>query len=142
MRLIGFLLVVGMGWGQGFEVATVKPFAANANGSFPLRTEGGPGTSDPGRIRYVNLTFKSLLMTAYGVGKDMISGPDWLDSERCVIEATVPPGATREQVNRMLQQLLADRFKLAVHRETRNVALYELTLVKQGPGLKKLDHGR
>jgi uncharacterized protein (TIGR03435 family) len=120
-----------------FEVASVKPFAPNPNGSFPLRTSGGPGTSDPERISYINLTFKSLVMAAYNVGSDLISGPAWLDSERYVIEANVSPGATKEQVNAMLRNLLADRFKLTLHRETKDVSLHELVLVKKGPKLKE-----
>ncbi len=79
-------------------------------------------------------------MTAYGVGSDLISGPDWIESNaaRFVIEANVPPGATEQQVNQMLQNLLVDRFKLIVHREIKkDVPLHELVLVKKGPKLKE-----
>ena len=121
---------------EEFEVAAVKPFTPNPNG-WTVRTEGGPGTSDPNRIRYINLNFKNLLATAYGVRDGMISGPAWLDSERCIIEATIRPGATKEQVNQMLQNLLLDRFKMTLHRETRTVTVYELTVVKKGPKLRE-----
>jgi uncharacterized protein (TIGR03435 family) len=135
-----FLFVASSARGQapareGFEVAVVTPFTPNPNG-WDVRTEGGPGTSDSGRIRYVNLTLKSLLATAYGVENFMISGPAWLD-ERWFIEATIRPGATKEQVNQMLQNLLLDRFKMTFHRETRTVTVYELTVVKKGPALRE-----
>src|SRR5579863_10114269 len=137
-----FLVVAGSARGQAsareeFEVAAVKPFAPYSNGWWDVRTEGGPGTSDPNRIWYFNLTFKSLLTTAYGVENFMISGPAWLDSERCIIEATIRPGATEEQVNQMLQNLLLERFKMTLHRETRAIPLYELTMVKKGPKLRE-----
>jgi uncharacterized protein (TIGR03435 family) len=135
-----FLFVASSARGQAsareeFEVAAVKPFTPNPDGTWSVRTEGGPGTSDPSRIRYVNPTLKILLATAYGVGYSVISGPAWLDSERCIIEATIRPGSTKEQVNQMLQNLLLDRFKMTLHRETRRVPLYELTVVKKGPKL-------
>jgi len=120
---------------EEFEVAAVKPFTPNPNG-WGVRTEGGPGTADPNRIRYLNLTFKSLLATAYGVENFNISGPAGLD-ERWIIEATIRPGATREQVNQMLQNLLLERFKMTLHRETRTVTVYELTVLKKGPKLRE-----
>ncbi len=139
MRLSCFLLLAGVAWAQEFEVATIKPFLRNPNGSFPLRTEGGPGTSDPGRISYTNLTLKSLLMSSFDVGAFQISAPEWLDSDagRFVIEATIRTGATKEQVKEMLRNLLGDRFKMTLHRETREVPVYELTVVKKGPMLRE-----
>jgi uncharacterized protein (TIGR03435 family) len=119
---------------EEFEVAAVKPFSVNPKG-WAVRTEGGPGTSDPSRIKYLNLTLKSLLATAYGMENFMISGPAWLD-ERWIIEATIRPGATKEQVNQMLQNLL-DRFKMTLHREARTVTVYQATVVKKGPKLRE-----
>ena len=55
-------------------------------------------------------------MAAYGVPRYQISGPSWLGGERYIIEAMIRPGATKEQVNEMLRNLLADRFKLTLHR--------------------------
>lgn len=141
--LTGLLLfVAGSARGQAsaneeFEVATVKPFIPDPNG-WAVRTDGGPGTSDPNRIRYLNLTLKSLLATAYGVENYMISGPASLDSgQRWIIEATIRPGATREQVSQMLQNLLLDRFGMVVHHETKTVTVYELTMLRKGPKLRE-----
>ena len=111
-----------------FDAATVKPAA-------PL-TGRGTGTADPERVNYRYVSMKVLLMTAYGLPANQVIGPAWIDSENYDIVAKVPPGATKEQVNVMLQNLLADRFKLVVHREMRDMALYELTVGKNGPKLK------
>jgi uncharacterized protein (TIGR03435 family) len=61
------------------------------------------------------------------------SGPDWLDSTRFDFSAKVPAGATGEDFRAMLCSLLADRFKLVVHREKRPMQVYELTVAKNGP---------
>jgi uncharacterized protein (TIGR03435 family) len=116
-----------------FEVATVKP-AVLPTGPAPPR--GGPGSSDPGYVHYTYMSVKNLLMTAYDMKITQITGPAWIDSERYDITASVPPGATKEQVNLMLQNLLADRFKLVVHRETKEMPLYELLIAKGGSKLK------
>src|SRR5580658_3533177 len=131
--LTGLFLFASAARGQApakeeFEAATVKPF--KPDGPFPLRTVGGPGTSDAGRITYEHLSFQDLLMAAYGLKRYQISGPDWLGAERFVIEATIRPEATKVQVNQMLQNLLADRFKLTLHLETKDFPLHELVVAK------------
>jgi uncharacterized protein (TIGR03435 family) len=113
-----------------FEVATIKPAAA-ARPTAP----SGPGTSDPENIRYNYVSVKNLLLRAYGLPMQQIAGPAWIDSDRYDVAAKVPPGTTKDQANVMLQNLLADRFKLAVHRETRELSRYELTVGKNGSKL-------
>jgi uncharacterized protein (TIGR03435 family) len=122
-----------------FDVASIKQVVLKPNEGYAIpRTIGGPGTSDPGRITFLNLSLNWLIRTAYDVEDYQLSEPNWLSSPGViyVIEATVRPGATKEQVKRMLQNLLADRFKLTLHRETRDLPMYELTLLKKGPRLK------
>jgi uncharacterized protein (TIGR03435 family) len=65
-----------------------------------------------------------------------IIGPSWIDVDRFDITAKVPPGATKQDVKVMLQSLLADRLKLVVHRETREMQLYELTVAAGGSKLE------
>lgn len=143
MRLTCFLVLAGAACAQApprieFEVASIKPMVRNANGSSPRpQIVGGPGSSNPSRITYLNYPLKWLLQTAYDLKAYQLSGPDWLDSEQFVIEATLRPGTTKERVNEMLRNLLADRFKMTVHRERKDVPLYELVLVKRGPKLKE-----
>jgi uncharacterized protein (TIGR03435 family) len=83
----------------------------------------------------------TLLTQAFGVRNDQISAPAW--ARECgptfyEIQATMPPGATREQFQSMLQNLLAERFHLSVHHETRNFPGYELVVAKGGPKLKEV----
>ena len=81
---------------------------------------------------------KYLLKTAYQVEDFQILGaPGWLDSDRFDIEAKAVGDPPRSQVLLMLQSLLADRFKLALHRETRELPVYELMLAKSGPKFKE-----
>jgi uncharacterized protein (TIGR03435 family) len=130
-----FFLMIGLSVGQSqpkqeFEVASVKPAAPFTGKILP---RNGPGSADPGRINYISLTLKTKIMTAkFG----RIKGPDWIDSNRYDILATLPPGTAKEQVNVMLQNLLADRFKLALHRETKELPMYELVVGKNSSKLK------
>jgi uncharacterized protein (TIGR03435 family) len=83
------------------------------------------------------MTLKNLIMTAYAVKPYQINGPDWLDSERYDIVAKVPTGATKEQVNVMWQNLLAERFGLVVHHESKEFQVDELVVAKGGHKLKE-----
>lgn len=120
-----------------FEVASVKPAAPPTPGRMQIMMRGGPGTSDPGQATFSNVTQRMLLAKAYGVQDYQISGPGWLDSERYEIVAKVPKGTTEEQFKVMLQNLLADRFKLTLHHETKDLPRYELVVAKNGPKLKE-----
>ncbi len=68
---------------------------------------------------------------------DQIQGPAWIADEKYDIVAKVPPGATKEQLKPMLQNLLEERFKLAVHHTTKQFPVYELTIGKGGSKLKE-----
>src|SRR5262249_11017082 len=117
-----------------FDVASVKRFTPSTPP--PGRKSGrggaatGPGTSDPGRIHYAAIRLKDLVIEAYSVKDFQIVGPGWLESTdettRFAIDATMPPTTTKEQLRAMLQGLLAERFKLTVHRETRERPKYSL----------------
>jgi uncharacterized protein (TIGR03435 family) len=65
-----------------------------------------------------------------------LGGPRWLESDRFDIEAKATGNPRREQVLTMLQSMLADRFKLALHRETRELPVYEMAVAKGGPKFK------
>jgi uncharacterized protein (TIGR03435 family) len=113
-----------------FEVASVKP-AKSVNGRFTMN--GGPGTGDPGRITYTNIMLRRILLSAYDVKNYQISGPDWLDSLRFDITAKIPDGATQEQFQSMLRNLLATRFRMTTHRESKELPIYALLSAKNGP---------
>ncbi len=105
------------------------------------RREGGPGTSDPGRIRYSNIGLRALIMLAYRVRDFQIStaDPKALDAKGFELAAQLQPGATRAQLRAMLQSLLADRFHLALHREQRVMPGYALIVGKNGPKLREAE---
>ena len=103
----------------------------------PGEPSGGPGTSDPGRIHYPGVTAKYVLLQAYGVNDYQLVGPAWLEGARYDIDATMRAGTTREQFRAMLQNLLIDRFQLAIHRETREFSGYSLVVGKSGPRFKE-----
>jgi uncharacterized protein (TIGR03435 family) len=123
-----------------FEAATIKPATqADMQGVygnlFPMIMRGGPGTSSPGQISFKNASFRSILMSAYSLKQHQISGPRWIQTTGFNIEAKVPRGATKEQIKLMLQNLLAERFKLEAHRETREIPVFALVAGKGGPKL-------
>ena len=93
--------------------------------------------ADPGRINYTAVSLKNVLMRAYRVRVYQITGPSWIDNERFNITAKLPDGTTQDQVPEMLQNLLAERFKLTLHRETRDQSVYALITGKNGPKLQK-----
>jgi uncharacterized protein (TIGR03435 family) len=83
-----------------------------------------------------------ILVRAYDVRPYQLKGaPSWLDSERYTIFAKVPAGASKVGANEMMQTLLAERFKLAVHRETQEGRCYKLVVDKDGPTLKAASDG-
>jgi uncharacterized protein (TIGR03435 family) len=118
-----------------FEVASVKPTATQGSFTFDFP----PG----GRFSGRNLTVQNLLRIAYGLQDYQISGgPGWIDSAGFDIQARAAASTsepTREQVREMIQALLADRFHLVVHRETRQLPIYALVVGKGGPRLQAAD---
>jgi uncharacterized protein (TIGR03435 family) len=141
MRTAIWMVFASLAWGQTFDVATVKPAAPpTPDGRGMIRIgppTGGPGTKDPGRIHYPFTTLKILIQNAYDVKDFQISGPAWLSTERFDIQATMLPETTKEQFKVMLQNLLAERFKMTVHRETKELPMYSLIVTKSGPKLKE-----
>jgi uncharacterized protein (TIGR03435 family) len=115
-----------------FEAASVKAVDGSRGGLGAL--SGGPGTNSPGQLAGV-ATVKLLLMRAYDLKDYQIVGPAWIGSYRFQIQAKIPGGAEKAQVGPMLQSLLAERFGLVAHHETRQLAAYELTVAKTGPKL-------
>lgn len=124
MKAVSLLFLCGVAYGQNaFEAASVKPAAPAARLG---RAMGGPGTGDPGRIHYPAIALQGLILAAYDANVFQIAGPGWLEAEKFDVDATLPANTTKEQFRLMLQQLLSERFGLALHRETRDVAGYEL----------------
>jgi uncharacterized protein (TIGR03435 family) len=91
---------------------------------------------DPGRVRIESWALLDLIAAAYRVRAAQVSGPPWLADQTFDIEAKVPDGASKEQVNAMLQSLLEERFGLQVHRNTQTKQGFALMVGKNGPKLK------
>jgi len=123
---------------EQFEVASVKPSAPIPpnGGVYFGPPRGGPGTPDPGLITWTYARLRDLLMTAYDMKTYQVNGPDWLNTERYDIVARVPAGATKEQVNAMWQGLLAERFGVVLHHESREFQVNELIIDKDGSKLR------
>jgi uncharacterized protein (TIGR03435 family) len=113
-----------------FEVASIKP-AKYVGG--PLRVRG---KIEPDGIDFMNVTVQNCILRAYGVKPYQVIAPDWIRKERYLIVAKAGGPAPQEKVLLMLQTLLADRFKLVLHRESREMQVYALVVAKGGPRLK------
>jgi uncharacterized protein (TIGR03435 family) len=109
-----------------FEVASIRRNASN-DGMIGLQMQPG------GRMTFTNAPPRMLITRAYGVQTfQVVGGPDWLTSERYDITAKAPEGSTSPaQLNLMLQSLLADRFKLMLRRETRELPVYFLVKARE-----------
>ncbi len=110
-----------------FEVATIKP---DTGASGMIRIQIAPG----GRLNAENVTVRILLGYAYDVRDYQISGaPSWAGSQQYDVVAKSEKAAPPTEMRLMMQSLLADRFKLAFHRETKTDApVYELTPARGG----------
>jgi uncharacterized protein (TIGR03435 family) len=118
-----------------FEAASVK-VAPPATPGVDYRMRGGPGTEDPGQISYPLTTLYQLMLLAYNVSDDQISGPSWIGVTHYSVVAKIPPNTSKDQFRLMLQNLLAERFHLTLHHETKEGAGYELVLAPKGPKMK------
>ena len=124
-----------------FEVASIKP----AGPLDPVAIRQGKvhvGMKVDGAICDIGaFSLRDLIRTAYEVKDYQITGADSLgtplEAKRFNIQATMPAGTTEKQVPQMLQALLAERFKLVVHRETKDQSIYALVVAKGGPKLKE-----
>jgi uncharacterized protein (TIGR03435 family) len=92
---------------------------------------------DGAMVSFNGMPLKWYVHFAYTVKESQVSGPDWLNSERIDVVAKLPAGATREQIPAMMQALLADRFKLTLHRESKEFPVYALIVGKSGLKMKE-----
>jgi uncharacterized protein (TIGR03435 family) len=132
--------------GARFEVASVKPVlnwpppSGVPGERGPRPAGGGCPTSmkvEPSRVDFRCTTLVMLIGYAFRISPERVTGPAWMDSPRFNIEANIPQGASKNQVPEMFQSLLADRFKLVIHRQTANLPVYALVVAKGGLKIKK-----
>lgn len=112
-----------------FEVASIRPASPQTNDvRAGVRIAGA-------QVRFVSMSLKDLIGTAYGVKPQQIIGPDWLGQERFDLAATIPAGSSVAQLAQMMRSLLASRFAMTMHSEQREFPVYVLGLTKDGPKL-------
>jgi uncharacterized protein (TIGR03435 family) len=124
-----------------FEVASVKPSAPIT----PEMVQSGKlhvgEKIDAARVDIGNWSILQLICEAYHVKSYQVTGPDWMknpiQAQRFDIVATMPAGATKDQVPAMLQTLLAERFKLKIHKEEKETNVYALLVGKNGLKIKE-----
>jgi len=119
-----------------FEVAAIKPsdMAARNNGCF-LKGQPG-GQTFIGRC----ITARLLITYSYKIiDSQLVGGPNWLDTDLYDFDAKADHSLTRADLAPMLQTMLADRFKLQFHRETRTMPALTLTVDKAGAKMKPND---
>jgi uncharacterized protein (TIGR03435 family) len=135
--------------GPKFEVASIKPSVPGpAVAGVVARSGGGAGGGgcpqrlkiDSSRVDIGCATPVMLIGYAFRFPPDRITGPEWMmgpGSTRFDIAAKIPQGVREDQVPEMVQVLLADRFRLVLHRGTTIQPIYALVVAKGGPKVKQ-----
>jgi uncharacterized protein (TIGR03435 family) len=119
---------------SAFEVASVRLIPPGQGGMISISPPGSP------TFVATNINLEILIAMAYGTDSDKIlSGPSWLGSQQYDVTAKVEgnPHLTYEQLKAPLQKLLAERFQLALHRQTKEGSGYALVAAKSGPKLQE-----
>lgn len=114
-----------------FEAASIKP---NTSGDPGISVRRQPG----GRFNAINAPLRSLILLAHQLqGFQLVDAPDWVATDRFDIVAKIegdppptPPGSPNDPMVLAVRALLAERFKLAVHRETRQMDIYALVMAR------------
>lgn len=139
-KLVLAIAIAGIAQAQSqFEVASIKLSA--------LWKPGGEGSKrsriehTPNSLTMRNVDLNDCVQWAYGVESFQISGPSSMDVQRYDILAKTTGSAPVSQLRLMLQQLLADRLKLALHHDTKTLPVYALTVAKGGPRLPAAKDG-
>ncbi len=108
-----------------FEAATIKPNTGGDFGNYFRMMGVTPSMT--------NQSLKNMILWAYRVHDfQIIGGPGWMSSDRWDLQAKTTQGAAYDKMQLMVQSLLQDRFKLALHREIKELPIYNLTVAKAG----------
>jgi uncharacterized protein (TIGR03435 family) len=118
-----------------FDVVSVKP---NTSGE-----QGGTSRGQPGRYQGINVTLKRVITLAYRPVQEFAGGPDWINTAHFDIEARAQGNPSQDQMLEMLRTMLAERFKLVVHKEVKDSPVYALTVARRdgrlGPRLQRAE---
>jgi uncharacterized protein (TIGR03435 family) len=121
-----------------FEVAAIRPNPAGPSAGTSFNVFEG------GRIKITNEPVKLLIRVAYQLqNAEIAGGPNWLDTDRYDLEAKTgrPEKPSQGDLGPFMQSLLAERFNLKFHWETRELTVYAMVTAKTGPKLKAKGEG-
>ena len=121
-----------------YEVSSIKP---NAGGDFPYTFHVEPN----GAFTATGITLKRLMMTGYRhQGYRIVGGPAWVGSQRWDVQAksSVSRAISDDEFPQMLRTMLAARFQIRTHSETRSLPIYELVVDRRGSKLRSVDGGK
>jgi uncharacterized protein (TIGR03435 family) len=117
-----------------FDAVSIK---SNRSGD-----QGGASRAQPGRYVGVNVTLMRLVRLAYRPIEEFAGGPDWKDRDHFDVEAATSANPSQAQMLAMMRTMLADRFKLRAHTETRALPVYEVSVQRSdgrlGSGLTRV----
>lgn len=125
--------IAAQGQGPAFEAVSIKVNrSGDSRSSFRGNLSG---------ISVTNQTMTDIIRNVWGVNRlQIVGGPSWIGEDRFDIEAKASGKASRDELVAMMKTMLADRFKLTVHRETREMDIYALVMAradgKPGPAMK------
>jgi uncharacterized protein (TIGR03435 family) len=127
--LAGVLFISAAAAQPVFDVASIRSSQIGKGGEGSRRENI---QASPGSLNMRNVSLKSSIRWAYHVMEYQVTGPDWLGFERYDIVAKANGPASEDQLRLMLQALLAERFKLTLHRETKDLQAYVMVVAKSG----------
>lgn len=123
--IVGALVLAAAAGAQAppaFEVASIKP-----SGDEGDQVNAGARISVT-QVRFTRLSLKDLIAAAYRMRTSQVVGPDWIAQGRFDIAAKIPDGVSPALVPEMMQALLANRFQMKAHRETKEFPVYALVV--------------
>ena len=123
-----------------FDVASIRPSQGRGGRGMEMHMGGALGLNvhvSPDTVTMRNASLRTCIGWAYHVMEYQVSGPDWLGSERFDIVAKAAGPASEGDLRTMMQGLLADRFKIEAHRQSKEMSAYILEPVKGGPKVQE-----
>ena len=128
--VLGWMVLPAFCQAPAFDVASIRPNQMSKMGGEGSRREHV--NAMPGSLNMRNVSLSTCIQWAYNVQEPMITGPSWMANDRYDVVAKAAEPVKEDQLKPMLQTLLAERFKLAVHREEKVMSVYVLTVGKNG----------
>jgi uncharacterized protein (TIGR03435 family) len=119
-----------------FDVASVRPSQHSVGPDYNNQI-----SYTPVGFTARNATLGRLIAEAWHLQMSQVVGPGWLSQSEYDIEARSPEGLSRDQTAAMLKSLLADRFGLKLHNESRSMRSYALVVARGGPKIRPIDPG-